>query len=147
MTQSQRVANTEVLCVLNKLNLINRVPNEIIYGMQLSRDKSWNFVYDDSVPLNQQRLTKQSAILFSYLYVKYICDDISLKQRIKATLEENERILQEETKYKLNNINLIEKNSKKSVINSNNDVQMVEIHKENIILRIISKIRSIFSKK
>lgn len=148
MTIKQKIANKEVLIVLSKLNLINKIPKDIILSMQNNQDKDWNFVYNDSLPLDKQRLTRQSILMFSNLYYMYICEDNAEKEKMKAIIQENERKANEEMKAKLNNLN-----GKSSVVSSSkteeskqNDNQLVKPEKISFIQMIINKIRRFFKK-
>ena len=148
MTIKQKIANKEVLIVLSKLNLINKIPKDIILSMQNNQDKDWNFVYNDSLPLDKQRLTRQTILMFSNLYYMYICEDNAEKEKMKAIMQENERKANEEMKAKLNNLN-----GKSSVVSSSkteeskqNDNQLVKPEKISFIQMIINKIKRFFKK-
>ena len=104
MTRNQRIANTEVLIVLNKLNLINKIPKEIISFMQKNQEPGWNFVYDDRLPLQNQKLWRMSIIMFSNLYCMYICNNPEEKKQIKATLDNNTQKEREYIKSQLGGV-------------------------------------------
>lgn len=91
MTIAQRRANTEVLIILDKFNVTNEVPENIIQNMRENQDTDWKFEYDDNLKLEDQKITSQSAILFVTLYFMYICKSEEEKQELKKTFEENEK--------------------------------------------------------
>lgn len=104
MINAQRIANREVLIVLNKLNLINAIPKDIILNMQNNQDENWKFVYNDAFPLDKQKLSKKSIIMLVALYYKYICKDKDEKEKIKIILQENEKKAITQAEDKLNNL-------------------------------------------
>lgn len=104
MTLVQKIANKEVLLILDKLNLKNKIPNEVLMGMAMNQDEAWNFVYKENVPLSKQRLTRQTIILLTSLYFLYICEDEAEKENLRRIYVENEEKKREETLNKLNNL-------------------------------------------
>lgn len=146
MTQKQRIANKEILIVLNKLNLTNKIPKDILLGMQNNQDENWNFVYIDNVPLDKQKLTRQSIIMFSNLYYMYICKDNTERQKIKDILQENEKRQYEEMTDRLNNLNRRESYTIKTTNIEEEKKQLVEVKKESFIKKIINIIKSLFHK-
>ena len=148
MTIKQKIANKEVLIVLSKLNLLNKIPKDIILSMQNNQDEDWNFVYNDSLPLDKQILTRQSILMFSNLYYMYICEDNAEKEKMKSIMQENERKANEEMNARLNNLN-----GKPSVVspskieeNNQNENQLVKPEKISFIRKIINKIKRFFKK-
>lgn len=105
MTIKQKIANKEILIVLDKLNLINQIPKDIILSMKNNQNKDWNFVYDDTLRLEQQKLTRQSIILFSNLYYMYICENHKEREKIRLICSENEKKASQEAMEKLRNLN------------------------------------------
>lgn len=148
MTNNQRIANKEVLIVLNKLNLVNKIPKDIILGMQNNQDKNWEFVYNNSLPLDRQRLTRHSIIMFSNLYYMYICEDNAEKEKIKAIVTENERKSIELTKEKLNNLNGKASTFSPSEVENDKETknQLIKSERVSFIQKIINAIRNIFKK-
>lgn len=149
MTKKQRIANKEILIVLDKLNLLNKIPKEIILTMKSNQDDNWIFIYNDKLKLEEQKLTRQSIIFFSSLYYMYICDNNSEKEIIKRICQENEKKANEETMSKLNNLN--KKNSSFEQTRQNENVKadekMIELKKENFFEKLINKVKNFFKYK
>lgn len=146
MTTKQKIANKEILIVLSKLNLVDKIPKDIISSMQNNQDENWNFVYIDNVPLDKQKLTRQSIIMFSNLYYMYICKDNTERQKIKDILQENEKRQYEEMTDRLNNLNRRESYTIKTTNIEEEKKQLVEVKKESFIKKIINIIKSLFHK-
>lgn len=144
MTTKQKIANKEILIVLSKLNLVDKIPKDIISSMQNNQDENWNFVYIDNVPLDKQKLTRQSIIMFSNLYYMYICKDNTERQKIKDILQENEKRQYEEMTDRLNNLNRRESYTIKTTNIEEEKKQLVEVKKESFIKKIINIIKSLF---
>lgn len=146
MTAKQKIANKEILIVLSKLNLVDKIPKDIISSMKNNQDDNWNFVYEDGVPLDKQKLTRQSIIMFSNLYYMYICKDNTERQKIKDILQENEKRQYEEMTDRLNNLNRRESYTIKTTNIEEEKKQLVEVKKESFIKKIINIIKSLFHK-
>lgn len=101
MTTEQRRAYTETLIVLEKLELNPLLPRDILENMNKEKDESWDFTYNDNLPLEEQKVLKRTSALLSIIYLMYLCDDIEEKKELKALYEENEIRYDEETKIKL----------------------------------------------
>lgn len=148
MTLKQKIANKEVLIILDKLNLMDKIPTDVLAAMKNNQDESWSFVYNDNLKLEEQKITRQTIILFTSLYFIYICEDNNEKEKLKKIYMENEKKHNEETMNKLNNLNMrtnsFELSEKPK--NKNQEMQMIEVKNENFIQKIISKIKKIFKK-
>lgn len=148
MTFKQKIANKEVLIILDKLNLMDKIPKDLLGAMKNNQDESWSFIYNDNLKLEEQKMTRQTIILFTSLYFMYICEDNTEKEKLKKIYIENEKRHNEETMNKLNNLNgrpnsfELSENPK----NKNLEMQMIEVKNENFIQKIISKIKKIFKK-
>ncbi len=103
MTLEQKRANVETLIILEKLNIIDKIPEDIIKDMRSNIDATWNFEYDDNTPLEKQNILRMTAVILSTLYLMYICEDNDEKQKLKKLYEENEQKYNEESLKKLNN--------------------------------------------
>ena len=148
MTLKQKMANKEVLIILDKLNLMDKIPKDLLDAMKNNQDESWSFTYNDNLKLEEQKITRQTIILFTSLYFMYICEDNTEKEKLKKIYIENEKRHNEETMNKLNNLNerpnSFELSEKPK--NKNTETQMIYVKNENFIQKIIRKIKKIFKK-
>lgn len=101
MTTEQRRAYTETLIILGKLELDSLLPKDIIENMNKEKDETWDFIYNENLPLEEQKVLKRTSALLSIIYLMYLCDDIEEKKELKLLYEENEIKSDEETKIKL----------------------------------------------
>lgn len=90
MIITERRANKEVLIILNELNLINQIPQNVYSNLYKNQDESWKFAYNPNLKLEEQKILRDTAVLFSTLYLMYVCKDNKEKSRLKLIYEENE---------------------------------------------------------
>ena len=82
-TSQERKAYKEVLIVLEKLDLIQEIPQNVLETLKAEQDNSWNFEYDETLPLEEQDILRNTAVLFSNLYLAFICKDENEKKELK----------------------------------------------------------------
>ena len=83
VTIQERRAYKEVLIVLEKLNLISEIPETIINLFKTEQDNRWGFVYDEELELEEQNILRETAVIFSNLYLAFICKDVEKKEQLK----------------------------------------------------------------
>ncbi|MBR2289662.1 MAG: hypothetical protein IJ867_03425 [Clostridia bacterium] len=127
----------EVLVILDELDLLKEIPNEIIQHMQAKQDRKWNFTFDKNMPIEAQKITRDTAKLLSLLYLGYICNDVDEKEKFNKILEQNEKSAKEQF-----NINII----RQKVDNSKDEHQIVPCVRESLWQRFISKIKKLFKR-
>lgn len=140
MTINQRRTYTEMLEILdNKEFLKSRVPKDLIEKMQLERDNDWNFKYDETVALENQKILYSTKALYSYIYTKYIATEEKRKE-LKSIYEQN-------TRMKYNPDNLFKKKEDVKTEDTINDMKLIKIKEESWYKKIWKKIVSFFGKK
>lgn len=137
MSIVEKRANTEVLVILEKLNMLDRIPENVLLNMRNNRDETWNFVYDDNFKLEEQNINKETATLLSSIYLMYICDEQKKKEELKQLYERNEELSKQR-----------QKNSLEDVLGKKEEVvQLVNIEKKESIFEKIKKWIQSFLKK
>ncbi|MBQ9314022.1 MAG: hypothetical protein IJ220_03325 [Clostridia bacterium] len=91
MNLAQKRANKEVLELLNHFHLSDKIPVTILKNMQENQDNNWSFTYDENCDLEDQKIQRETAVLFSTLYIMYICEDEKEKEELKQIYKENEQ--------------------------------------------------------
>ena len=133
---------------MKELNLFKELPNEKQLFIEEKRDKNCKFEYDTNIPLKQQIRDKETMIVLSYLFLKYINKDKKIKQILLNRYKDNEIKYQQELKEKYNTNNLFCKESNRKVQNyTNQDLQMIECKKPNLLSKLLGKIKDIFLRK
>lgn len=140
MTITERRANKEVLIILNELNLINQIPQNVYSNLYKNQDESWNFVYNPNLKLEEQKILRDTAVLFSTLYLMYVCKDNKEKSRLKLIYEENE--IKNKGTYDFDTI--IKKSPNENIKEKANTDVVIVNNKETLLDKIFKWIKSIF---
>lgn len=152
MTIVNRRSYTEVLEILKHISQeeLNKIPTEIIKFMEDNRDNTYNFTYDVSQSLGEQKVLRETNSIIIYIFKKYFATDVQ-KEKINNILMKNELIYQKELKEKYNPELLFKKkeykieDEKESIENNMEEVSLIE-YKENIFIKLIKKIKNNFLK-
>lgn len=139
---------SEIYYILTELKQFNKLPQEKQKYIVKNKDNNYKFKFNKNIPLQFQIKSKETRIVLSYIYLKYINKDEKLKEFALNNYKSNEQRYQEELHKKYNYDNLF-KNRKMNKLykekNDTNEESLIEI-KDNIIDKIIKKIRNIFKK-
>lgn len=122
-TSHERKAYKEVLIVLEKLDLIQEIPQNVLETLKAEQDNSWKFEYDETLPLEEQDILRDTAILFSNLYLAFICKDENEKKELKNMYDENQK-----------QYNNIHKNSLNQRLDSQKDKSFSELQDTNSLI-------------
>ena len=140
------LAYSEVYEILNLMEdeYRKRVPQKVIDFFDDERMKEYKPEIRVDIPLEEQKIKRETIILLAILNINYWCKDESEKKALIDKYSENERKYQEELRIKYNPDNLFKKN---------NEVKIKEnINNDNLPIRLtwyekmISKLKSIFRK-
>ena len=139
---------SEIYYILTELKQFNKLPQEKQGYIVKNKDNNYKFKFNKNIPLQFQVKSKETRIVLSYIYLKYINKDENLKEFALNNYKSNELRYQEELHKKYNYDDLF-KNRKMNKLykekNDTNEESLIEI-KDNIIDKIIKKIRNIFKK-
>lgn len=137
---------TEVYTVLKTLDLLSKIPKEIVEYLKQNKDNSYKFYFFEEYPLELQIENKETDEFLSYIYLKYICDSEEEKQLIRKMYVSNDLKEETERREKYNPDNIFK--SEQSQIEK--EVEKIEKElvpqKETFLSKIINKIKSILSK-
>lgn len=101
----------EIYSVFNKLGFLDKLPDEIKKYITENQNTTYEFDFNEKKPLIEQIDNEETKAYISYLYLKYINDSESEKERLLKKYKENEIIYQEKLRKK-NNPDNIFKNKK-----------------------------------
>ena len=133
MTITQKRINKELMEIINKFDLTGRIPEKVIDNIKNNQDENWGYVYDDNLELDEQKISKETAIMFSAIYIMYICDDEKEKEELKKIYIKNE----EEIKKQLNNTDIFEEklNKKQRTEEVSLELPIVQEEKNSIFVK------------
>lgn len=141
MEKKYAKAYTEVLELLKHIpkEEYNRIPETEIQFYENNCDKNYKFIYDETIELKEQKISKEANAVIIAMYMNYFANE-KQKEIIDEVLKQNSINQEKEKKQKYNTENIFkEKNQENLPIELNKK-------KENIIKRIINKIKGLFAK-
>ena len=142
MENNFQKAYTEVLVILNHVSKedINKIPQNVINGFELNKDKNHHFEIDFEMPLEEQDILEETKDILSVLFRDYWA---SQEQKNKILAKENhDRMISEEEKRKKFDVNDLFKTND---THSDNTEEIITI-KENWYDKFIEFFKRIFRK-
>lgn len=138
LTEVYKNALTEVFEVINYLddNSYNRIPKEVIQGIEANRNRNYKFFIDKSKPLAEQKMLPETrAILFNF-FRDYWCTE-EQKEKI-ISIQNKERIKLEQEKREKFNPDIIFNNEEKiNIDKSNNNINTALIENKKTFFKRI----------
>lgn len=150
MTNSYARACTEVLVLLKYYledNDYNRIPKDVIAFYEKNKDINYQYEVDASLPLEEQEISEKANAIIITIFRDYFATEMQ-KEKLENILINNDKIIEEQKRQKYNPDNLFKNNTiqKEEVTEEQESTQMIEYKEENILNKIINKLKSIFSK-
>ena len=142
-------AYTEVNCLLDYMpqSYIDKLPKKLIELIKKQSQEQYNIDIDTNKSLLEQNFSKKTKDLIAVIKYNYWSTDEE-KRQLKNIFYENENISQKELLEKYNPNDIFKKKESKINITEtiNTNLQLVE-YKENIFIRFLNKIKSMFRRK
>lgn len=129
----------EVYVILNKLDLLKLLPLKVVELLKNNMDQDYNFDIVASIPLEEQEISLDARTFISYLYLKYINKNKNERKYLENKYYKNEEKRINENKK------IIKEEAAKEIVQSK-ETSIVLVKKENLLQKIINKIRKIFKK-
>lgn len=121
----------------------SKVPRKIYLIIQDNRDKNYVPKYDKNQNVDNNTFSKEAIALISALNLQYWCNDVREKERLKKVYLKNSKIEQEKYSYD----NLFKSNKiEEKVVETQENVNIIEYKSENIFQKIFNIIKNLFSK-
>ena len=126
-----------------------KIPNDVIDYIENNKSQTYKWNYNPDLPLDEQKMPPETGELLTAIYRAYICTDAE-KEKVDEVLVDNENYIEESNRNVIENeksvnVDTIVQNYKVREDNSfSNSPAIVE--KQNFFVKIINKIKSIFSK-
>lgn len=145
MTKEYREAFTEVNEILKYFNkdLLKKIPKEFIKNIKENMSTTYKVIYDNTKSLNEQNIKQETRAILSIIYRDYICDK-ETKEKIIQNDRKEWLQLEEKKKEEYKNTELFKSPIKNQ--NISNDKYLKVVEKQNIIIKIIEKIKEIWRK-
>ena len=145
----------ETYILINDLSpdLYFRIPKSFIEIVKQNMDESYDISLDE---LNTKGYMEETEVLMSLIYRDFICSDELNQKLLEYDKEQIEREIEryndmfdndDDDTEKENKQQTNELESKKDDIEQKEETSLVVVKEENIFIKIINKIKSIFKRK
>ncbi len=149
MSSSYARACTEILEIIKYLpeDEYQRIPKEKIDFWNKNKDSSYNYKFDITKPINEQKISQETNALIILIFRDYFATE-SQKEKLKQILIENDRKIEEERKekYKYEDIFKDNKKEKIELDKKEEEKSLVEIKNKNWLQKLFEKIKNAFKK-
>ncbi len=126
-----------------------KIPNDVIDYIENNKSQTYKWSYNPDLPLDEQNMLPETEELLTAIYRDYICTDAE-KEKVDEVLVDNENYIEERNRNVIENeksvnVDTIAQNykSREEEFISNSPAI---VEKQNFFVKIINKIKSIFSK-
>ena len=137
----------EVLKYLSEEDL-SKIPEDIRQLIKDNKDKEYVWKYDDTKPLKDQNLNRDTIAFLSYLNMEYLLNE-EQKQLMEEIHENNEKKLEEEKakKYSVDDLFKNKKTIQEEVEQKTNlqEESLIE-YNENFLKKLFNKIMNFFKR-
>lgn len=144
MTETYKEAFSEVNEILKNLSedLLKKIPKQFIDNIKENMSTSYVLKYDNTKGINEQNLKQETRAILSVIYRDYICDENKKREIIQSDRKEMFE-LEEKKKAEYGEIEIFKHTTQKNV---NETKALKVIEKQNIIRKILEKIKAIWEK-
>ncbi len=137
----------EILNYLSEEDL-RKIPEEVRNTIKENKDKEYFWKYDETKPLKEQEVSRDTIAFLSYLNMEYLLNE-KQKEYMQQLHELNEKKLEEAKDEKCGVEDLFKRNKpqqeKPKEKEQEQELLLVE-YKGNFFTKVISKIRNFFTK-
>jgi len=142
---------SEVYGILNMLgeSYIKRLPVALYEMIEKEMSKHYIPKYDSKIPLEEQKIKKESISMIALFHLIYWCDTDEDKNKLNKILKDNGEKQKAELKEKYNLENVFN-NRKQSAVQeqySQNQTIVTVEEKKNVFIRFWNKVKSLFRQK
>lgn len=138
-----------IYIIFTGLDLFKKLPKDKQDFIENNRDEKYRFNFDKKKPIQFQIKDKETMVVLSYLFLKYINKNSETKKALLDKYKSNEIKYQSKLREKYNPDNIFSntKNNNKKDDTKINEEQVALIeYKESIITRLIKIIKKFFNR-
>ena len=143
MDRSIAIAFAEVDEILNFMDkqYQKKIPEKLRKLISNNKSTDYNVVIKPNIPLTEQKISRKALSILSVINYNYWCIEEENKERLIEKYKRNEIAKQEKLRELYNPDNLFE--GKKQIYKkANEDKQLIAYNKkENVIMKIVNKIK------
>lgn len=137
----QAYAELDTFIELLDDSLKNKIPTKLIEFLKREKDLSYVKNININIPIKEQNLKRETLSLIALINLEYLCEDENEKARLNEIYKKNEVEYKEHMKEKYN-LNFLIKEEDKTT-----KEEIIEYKKESWYMKIIRKIKKLFSSK
>ena len=143
MENNLRKSYSEVYEILNLMENIylDKIPNKVIELINNERDRDFKTSISTDIPLEKQKLQRDTLAILAILYLNYWCESEQEKKELIELFNDVDKANAEKYSYE----NLFNNKSNIKETFSENNIAIVE-YKENILKRILGFFKKMFRK-
>ena len=146
MDKSLAMALTEVDEILKYMDEEHQkmIPKKLREHISYNKLEEYNVLINPRIPLGKKNISKRALSILAVINYKYWCTDEEHKERLLEKYKKNEITTQEKLRELYNPDEIFE--TSKQVYKNNDEEKQLIIYnkKENIIIKIINKIKLLF---
>ena len=135
----------EILNYLSEEDLL-KIPEEVRNIIKENKDKEYFWKYDETKPLKEQDVSRDTIAFLSYLNIEYLLNE-KQKEFMQQLHELNEKKLEEAKveKYGVEDLFKRNKPQQEEIRETEQELSLVE-YKESLFTKVISKIKNFFAR-
>ena len=137
----------EILNYLSEEDLL-KIPEEVRNTIKKNKDKEYFWKYDETKPLKEQDVSRDTIAFLSYLNMEYLLNE-KQKEFMQQLHELNEKKLEEAKAEKYGVEDLFKRNKpqqeEQKETEQEQELSLVK-YKENFFTKVISKIKNFFAR-
>lgn len=137
----QAYAELDTFIELLDDSLKNKIPTKLIEFLKREKDLSYVKNININIPIKEQNLKRETLSLIALINLEYLCEDENEKARLNEIYKKNEVEYKEHMKEKYN-LNFLIKEEDKTT-----KEEIIEYKKESWYMKIIRKVKKLFSSK
>lgn len=154
MSTQTKEMYSELYSILNMLGekYIAKIPRTLMNIIEEEKNPEYNPIYDANIKLSEQNIKRETISMIALFHLNYWCDTQEEKAELKKLFKNNEITYQKELREKYNPDKIFERQKEeikttvepKAEFHENKEIAITK--KENIITKLINKIKNIFRK-
>lgn len=143
-----KIAYAEVLEILKYISdkEYNKIPKDMLKMFEENASKEYALKYNPYKNLKEQNISETAQIIIAILCRDYWYTKEQRERILKFQKKEREKLYQENIKKNEFSENIFNRSVKEIPQNTNEPVQLIEQKKENVISKILNKIKRIFGR-
>lgn len=144
ISTAYREACVEVLAILDNTPYEDKknIPQKFVEFLKENASKTYQISFESDKEIKDLNLKKETKSLLSVIYYNYLCPD-NKKQEYVELLKSNKNKYEEEIREKYNPDNIFKNDITYKEHSVSNELALTK-YKENIITKIINKIKAFF---